>query len=95
MGSKYQLLPLSDKEGYATSIDPAAALGDGDHFNVVLRETIKTYKSKWLWLLHTILLSSSLTLFTLSVMVHSSTLKYVQEFSAWCTLKIHLQDLFE
>ncbi|KEF53619.1 uncharacterized protein A1O9_10594 [Exophiala aquamarina CBS 119918] len=79
----YLPLPRCDKEEYKTPIDPTAALDDEDNLSITSRKTIQIYTSQWLWLLHAILLASSLTLFTLSVMVRSSTLQHVQEFSAW------------
>jgi len=85
MDSKYHLLPRRDKEDH---IGPITALDQRDNFGIISRDSIITYKSKWLWLLHTIMFSISLTLFTLSVTVRSSTLKHVQEFSAWCMFTI-------
>jgi len=41
---------------------------------------------RWIWLLHAILLVTSLTIFALALNVRSSTLRFVREFSAWCKL---------
>ncbi|KAK5213985.1 hypothetical protein LTR41_000177 [Exophiala xenobiotica] len=94
MDFKYQpLSPIVEHD--AASVDSESTLGDADDVDIVLkrgekaqefmgemhRSTIPT--SKWLWLLHVVLLVGSLTLFTLAVMVRSSTLKHVREFSAW------------
>ena len=40
--------------------------------------------SKWLWLVHCLLLVSSCTLLSLSLSLRSSTLGHVRQFSAWC-----------
>jgi hypothetical protein len=98
MNSKYQPLNRTWKENYAASVGSGATSNDTDDEDIALTQELETYKSidvrrpqrvpnsKWLWVLHTILFASSLTLFTLSVMVRSSTLRHVREFSAWCML---------
>lgn len=39
---------------------------------------------KWIWLVHTVLLLLSFTMFISSAYTRSSTLKHVQDFSAYC-----------
>ncbi|KAK5339017.1 hypothetical protein LTR98_005417 [Exophiala xenobiotica] len=100
MDFKYQpLSPIVEHD--AASVDSESTLGDADDVDIVFkrgekaqefmgemrRSTIPT--SKWLWLLHVVLLVGSLTLFTLAVMVRSSTLKHVREFSAWSDEKMN------
>ena len=95
MDFKYQhLSPIVEHD--AASVDSESTLGDADDVDIVLEREVKAQEfmremcrsriptSKWLWLLHVILLVGSLTFFTLAVMVRSSTLKHVREFSAWC-----------
>lgn len=103
MDSKYHLLTPSEKDDCITPIDSAAASYDQHDLDAVLGLEHRTYKfshlgrpsSEWLWLLHAILLTVSITLFTLSVMVRSSTLKHVREFSAWCTFDTSFENLLE
>jgi len=97
MDSRYKLLlTLKEDEprlSYETSttLDALDALGDhekGSDNGVVLPTRPPTLfgsaSGRWIWLLHAILLVTSLTLFALALNVRSSTLRFVREFSAWC-----------
>jgi hypothetical protein len=41
-------------------------------------------QSYWIWLVHAVMFSTSITLFILSLGSQSSTLEHVRRFSAWC-----------
>ena len=92
MDSKYHLLTPGEKEDYMTRTDSTGDSYEQHDLDALLSLKRRTNKwfdferpaPKWLWMLHAVLLTSSITLLTLSIMIRSSTLKHVQEFSAWC-----------
>lgn len=96
MECKYQALSPIPEKRRGESFESSSTLGDLDHLELPLKSVKSsrfcgTYQvpgglpsSRWLWLIHGVLLMTSCTLFALAMTVRSSTLEHVRRFSAWC-----------
>ena len=95
MSFRYQPITSTEERPRPVSFESASTLDGLDDLDLsaALKSEITSSQSfssparrsslRWLWLMHAILLSTSLILFTLAATVRSSTLKHVREFSAW------------
>lgn len=93
MSVKYQPVPLDDEKPCLSAYESSTTLNDlestlqndtnGPRPTDIQWHGLKL-ASNWVWLIHAVLLLASCTLFALAVTIRSSTLKHVQEFSAYC-----------
>lgn len=92
MDSKYQKLPGQGKSLSSRS-DEDAASEILEKYDIQYRSSTlhERLDSKWLWLAHAILLTTSLILFTLSIVNRPTTLRHVREFSAWSPADVAVQ----
>ncbi|RDW64667.1 hypothetical protein BP6252_10318 [Coleophoma cylindrospora] len=90
MTSKYESVRTHDDnfedvivyEKRPTSPDSLAStlMEDDDHS---FKEPTRRISSRWVWLVHALLLSVSFSLFVSTYYLRGSTLRHVQQFSAW------------
>ena len=96
MDCKYQpLSPILEKRR-GESFESSSTLGDLDDLEVptstgenpfcqnVHSAQHKLLASRWIWLVHAVLLMVSCTFFALAASLRSTTLEHVRQFSTWC-----------
>jgi hypothetical protein len=96
MDCKYQALSPVPEKRRGESFDSSSTLGDLDDLEVPIQSQYcgvlgrhptafhSLVTSRWLWLIHGILLMVSCTILALAINLRSSTLQHVRQFSAWC-----------
>lgn len=93
MGSKYQPVDAGDDEKFhevfprrsSTSTSDSTLLEDDTEDSRMLQPK-KT--SRWMWIVHALLLSLSFSMFVSSFFTRASTLQHVKQFSAYCKLPV-------
>jgi len=92
MGSKYQQVHHDDEKfedvfppnRTSSSLSESTLLEDEDDQR--LTQPKRSWSSRWMWMVHAVLLSLSFTMFVSSWFTRASTLDYVKTYSAYCKL---------